>query len=103
MHKIILFLINQKVQHWLSFCLFIMLAVFGPLLGGLPAMQYMALAMVILLLSGVFFFAIYLYVGNSKKIMGEYRNRLFFNIVLFVLFIINAFFGIMAIMKIAKG
>ena len=29
MHKIILFLINQKVQHLLSFCLFILLAVFG--------------------------------------------------------------------------
>lgn len=81
----------------------IMLAVIGPFVGGLPAMQHMALAMVVMLLAGVFFFAVYLYVGNSKKIMGKYKNGWLFNIVLFTLFFINLFFGLMAVLKMVKG
>jgi len=81
----------------------IMVAVIGPFVGGLPAMQYMALAMTVFLLAGVLFYAVYLYVSNSKKIMGTATNRWYFNIVLFFLFTINLFFGIMAVLKMVAG
>jgi hypothetical protein len=55
------------------------------------------------LLAGVLFYAVYLYVSNSKKIMGTATNRWYFNIVLFFLFTINLFFGIMAVFKIVAG
>jgi len=80
----------------------IMLAVIGPFVGGLPAMQFVSLAMVGLLLAGIFFMGIYLYAANSRKIMGEHTNGWIFNVILGIIYLINLVFGLMAVVKVVS-
>lgn len=77
----------------------ILVAILGPFLSGLPAMQYMVYAMVILLLAGPLIIGIYLYVANSKQIMGNYTNSWVFNLILFIALVLNCIGGVAAFIK----
>lgn len=82
----------------LLFCS-ILLGALGPFLSGLPAMQYMVLAMVIFLLAGPAVLLVYLVVGNKKKIMGEYTNSWLLNAGLAVAFILNCIGSVATVIK----
>lgn len=77
----------------------ILVAILGPFLSGLPAMQYMVYAMVILLLAGPLIIGIYLYVANSNQIMGNYTNSWVFNLILFIALVLNCIGGVAAFIK----